>query len=70
MSVPLLPGAREPHVAVPRLAGTMGGSAAGTAGVPGGANTLAAATVLERKREGGGRPRHASSPEMAKGKSW
>ncbi len=55
--VAMIPGAREPRTTNGRPAGSMGGSASGSAGVPSGPSSLDAATILERQREGGGAPR-------------
>jgi hypothetical protein len=50
----LIPGAYERHTLTPRQRGTMGGSPFGSIDMPVGASTMSAATIAERRKEGGG----------------
>ena len=50
----LIPGAYEADTLTHRLPGSMGGPAFGSADVPAGASSMSAATIEDRKLEGGG----------------
>jgi len=50
----LIPGAYERSTLTRRQAGSMGGPAFGSADVPIGPSSMAAATIAEREKEGGG----------------
>jgi hypothetical protein len=58
----MIPGAYDRTSLTRRQPGAMGGAGFGTDGIPQGPNTLSAATVAEREKEGGGgisqRPKH------------
>ena len=50
----LIPGAYEQNTRTQRRPGTMGGAPFGSTDMPGGASTMSAATIAERRKEGGG----------------
>jgi hypothetical protein len=52
----LIPGAYERNTLTHRQSGSMGGPAFGSPTAPGRDETLSAATILDREREGGGGP--------------
>jgi len=58
----LIPGAYERNTANSRQSGTFGGAAFGTDGLANAQGAMAAATITEREKEGGGgasqRPQH------------
>ena len=50
----MIPGAYDRSNLTHRQAGSMGGAASGTAGVPDGPSSMDTQTILEREKEGGG----------------
>jgi hypothetical protein len=60
--IQMIPGSRERNTLTFRQPGSMGGPASGVTGIPPGASSLDANTILEREREGGGGPQERRRP--------
>ena len=60
----MIPGAYERNTLTRRQPGSMGGGAFGSGSVPNSNSTLAAATILERQKEGGGGASQRPAPGL------